>query len=42
MTRVDYALCIVLIQKVREAPANDLALVREYIKEIKILVGWDD
>ena len=35
MSEVDYRLCLVLIQKLREVPAENLALVREYISEIK-------
>ena len=39
MSDVDTRLCLVLIQKLYELPADDLNKVREYIKEIKELVA---
>lgn len=38
VSEVDRRLCLVLIQKLYELPAEDLNKVREYIKEIKKLV----
>ena len=35
MSEVDARLCLVLIQKLYELPAQDMDKVREYIKEIK-------
>ena len=38
MNDVNNRLCLVLIEKVRQVPAMDLALVREYINEILALL----